>query len=243
MSRPKLVHPCGRRCSTERLFPSKLSAAPPSGVQPELVVDVSRGRLPLWSPGTTLRWRFDERALARHDKPDAMRRKVRRLLHEAVEAWGDASPVTFEESRTGWDFEVAVLRRPDCEGEFCTLASAFFPLPVRQRLRVYPSMFEWEQAEQVSTMVHELGHVFGLRHFFADSDPDELEFPSHHFGTDSRFTIMNYGYESRLTEADRRDLRRLYQAAWSDDPEAILGKPVSLVKASHAARQLRGRSA
>ena len=237
MSRPKFVHRCARRCSTERLFPSALSAAPPSSVQPELVVDVSDGRLPLWSPGTTLHWRFDERALARHDDPDAIRRKVRRLFREAVDAWSDAAPVTFQESRIGWDFEIAVLRRPDCDGELCTLASAFFPLPVRQRLLVYPSMFDWGWDEQVSTMVHELGHVFGLRHFFADTDTDELDFPSHHFGSSTRFTIMNYGYESRLTEADRRDLRRLYQAAWSGDPEAILGKPVTLVRASHAEKQ------
>lgn len=240
MSRPKLVHRCGRRCSTERLFPSPLSASPPSGVQPELVVDMFRGKLPLWSPGTALNWRFDERALARHDDPDTMRRKVRGLFRDAVAAWEDAAPVIFKESRTGWDFEIAVLRRPDCEGDVCTLARAFFPLPVRQRLMVYPSMFEWERAEQVATMVHELGHVFGLRHFFADTDPDELEFPSYHFGSGSRFTIMNYGYESRLTEADRRDLRRLYQAAWADDAEAILGKPVKLVSAPHAAR--RGRA-
>lgn len=201
------------------------------------MVDVYRGKLPLWEPGTTLHWRFDERSLLRHDDPHAMARMVRRLFHEAVAAWQDAAPVRFKESTERWDFEIAVLRRPDCERDLCTLASAFFPLPVRQRLLVYPSLFEFDRDEQLATMAHELGHIFGLRHFFADTDSVELKFPSHHFGSRSRFTIMNYGEKSRLTEADRRDLRRLYQAAWSDDPKAILGKPVKLVSAPHVAAQ------
>lgn len=44
---------------------------------------------------------------------------------------------------------------------------------------------------------------------------------------------MNYGSDSRLTEADRKDLKHLYETAWSADPEAEIGKQVLLVKAPH----------
>jgi len=157
-------------------------------------------------------------------------------MRDAIAAWEDAAPVRFAESRRDWDFELAVLRRNDCDDGGCTLASAFFPEPVRQRLLVYPSMFDYDRAEQVATLVHELGHVFGLRHWFADKDSEEMKSPSLAFGSKSPFTIMNYGSRSKLTRADRNDLRRLYEAAWSADPHAILGKMVRLVAAPHIAR-------
>jgi hypothetical protein len=235
MSRPRFVHQCAQRCITESRFPAPPPAAPRTGIQPEIVVDLQRGKVPLWAQGTTLNWRFDPKAVARHGNPDAMKRKVRKLLREAIEAWGE-TPVAFRESDEDWDFEIAVLKRKDCDDEGCTLASAFFPEPVRQRVLVYPSMFDYDHAEQVSTMVHELGHVFGLRHYFADTDSEEKKFPSLVYGKHSGFTVMNYGPRSHLTEADRKDLLRLYQAAWSAEPEQEIGKQVRLVQAPHAAR-------
>jgi hypothetical protein len=47
---------------------------------------------------------------------------------------------------------------------------------------------------------------------------------------------MNYGPRSHLTESDRKDLLRLYHAAWSAEPEEEIGKQVRLVQAPHAAR-------
>lgn len=232
-----LLHRSGYRCITESRFPPVHSAAPGATIRPEIVVDRRGGKIPLWAPGTTLNWRFDDKSLERHDRPEAMKRKVRKLFREAVDAWEGAAPVAFLEARKDWDFEIAVFKMKDCDDAGCTLASAFFPEPQRQRVLIYPSMFEYDRAEQVSTLVHELGHVFGLRHFFADTDAEEKKFPSQIFGKHSSFTIMNYGNLSRLTQADRRDLERLYEAAWSADPEAEIGKQVRLVKAPHAARQ------
>lgn len=237
MGRPKLVHRCTRRCRTEARFPLPVpSNASASGIQPELMLDVHRNKIPLWAPGTVLNWRFDERSLDRHEEPQAVRRKVRRLFRDAVAAWEGAAPVAFAETRKDWDFEIAVLRRRDCDDEGCTLASAFFPEPVRQRMLIYPSMFDYDREEQLATIAHELGHIFGLRHYFADTDEDELKSPSLVFGKHSPFTIMNYGRASRLTDADRNDLKRLYEAAWSQDPQAVLGRPVRLVEAPHRAR-------
>jgi hypothetical protein len=235
MSQTKLAHRCGVRCITESRFPPPAPSARAGGIQPEIVVDVHRGKVPLWAPSTILNWRFDERSLERYEDPEAMKRKVRRLLREAVDAWEDAAPVTFTESHKGWDFEIAIRKRKDCDESGCTLASAFFPDSVRQRVLLFPTLFDESRTEQHLTMVHELGHIFGLRHFFADTDADEKKFPSLIFGQHSRFTIMNYGSESRLTQADRKDLKRLYKAAWSAEPEAEIGKQVRLVKAPHVA--------
>ena len=222
-----------RKCITESRFPD-VQLVTAGSYQPEVVVDVVRGKIPLWARGTTLNWRFEAEALRRHDDPGALKRRVRRLLRAAISAWGSAAPVRFVESDAEWDFEVAVLKRADCDEDGCTLASAFFPDRGRQRMLILPTMFEYSHVEQVATMVHELGHVFGLRHYFADTD--EAKFPSKIFGKHSAFTVMNYGAKSKLTIADREDLARLYEAAWSADPEAALGLPVRLFDAPHATR-------
>jgi len=236
MGRKQLVHRCGQKCVTESRFAPLEWAAPREGVQPEVVVDVSGDRIPLWAPGTTLNWRFDDRSLRRHDDAEAMKRRVRTLFREAIAAWKTAAPVRFQESTRGWDFEIEVRKRSDCDDDGCTLASAFFPSPERQKLLIFPTIFEYDRREQVATLVHELGHIFGLRHFFARTAPDERRFPSLIFGKHSSFTIMNYGSRSRLTAADRRDVARLYEAAWSADAEARIGRQVRLVHAPHSLR-------
>jgi len=228
-------HVPGRKCITESRFPNPPEAPQREGIQPEVVVDVVRDHIPLWEPNTILNWRFEEASIQRHADGEHMKRRVRRLLHAAVSEWSDAAPVKFVESQADWDFEIAILKRRDCDEDGCTLASAFFPADRgRQRLLILPTLFECSRDEQVMTLVHELGHVFGLRHYFADTE--EAAFPSKTFRTHSSFTVMNYGWKSRLTVADRKDLEWLYEAAWSADAEARLGLPVRLCKAPHLAR-------
>jgi hypothetical protein len=88
-------------------------------------------------------------------------------------------------------------------------------------------MFQQSREEQVETMIHEFGHVFGLRHFFANIR--ETAWPSEVFGTHEPFTIMNYGANSKLTDADLGDLKELYRLAWSGHLASINGTPIRLV--------------
>ena len=75
------------------------------------------------------------------------------------------------------------------------LASAFFPDAGRHPLTIYPRMFTQSRKEQVDTLIHEIGHTFGLRHFFAQVS--ESAWPSVVFGTHQAFSIMNYGSRGR----------------------------------------------
>lgn len=120
----------------------------------------------------------------------------------------------------------------DCDASGCVLASAFFPDSGQHRLSIYPKMFAQERKEQVDTLVHEIGHIFGLRHFFAQVS--ETAWASHDFGVHSRFSIMNYGGDSALAPADRADLRLLYEQVWSGKLSEINGAPVALVRPGSA---------
>ena len=206
--------------------------AVPQGKSPvEIVVDASEGFIPLWEKNTTLHWRFRERSLDIYENPTEIKEGVRRLLGEALLAWGDAAPVKFTEDNDVWDFEIVLRQSDECNTSGCVLASAFFPDGGRHELVIYPKMFSQSYKEQVDTVTHEIGHIFGLRHFFANIS--ETQWPSEIFGTHSKFSIMNYGELSELTDADKNDLKKLYQSVWSGQINEINGTPIRLVQPYH----------
>jgi hypothetical protein len=196
-----------------------------------IVVDATEGFIPLWAENLVLRWKFNEVSLAVFQRPDAIKKKIRKLLNSAITAWGDAVPIRFTEVASNSDFEIVIERNDDCTAQGCTLAQAFFPDAGRHQLYVFPKMFEQSRKEQVDTLTHEIGHIFGLRHFFAPNL--ETRFPSEIFGENEPFSIMNYGDKSELTEADKRDLKNLYKSAWSGQLTNINGTPIKFVRPFH----------
>lgn len=194
----------------------------------DIVVNVSNGRIALWAPGTTLRWRFRERSFSGFANPDGLKALIRQRFGEALLQWGVACPVRFTEDSDVWDFEIMMLATDECTVDGCVLASAFFPDGGRHALRLYPMLFQQAEIEQVETLAHEIGHIFGLRHFFAPVS--EKSMPSEQFGTQSKFSIMNYGALSTMTDADRNDLQELYRQVWSGERKEINGTEVILVR-------------
>jgi len=206
--------------------------ATPQGRSPlEIVVDASEGFIPLWAKDVTLRWRFRERSMNNFVNPAAAKREIRKLFAEALLKWGTAAPVKFSEDQDVWDFEIVMRSADDCSASGCVLASAFFPDSGRHQFVLYPKMFTQSRKEQVDTFVHEIGHIFGLRHFFAKIS--EGAWPAEIFGTHSPFSIMNYGTLSELSPEDKADLARLYQAARNGTLLHINGTPIRLVKPYH----------
>lgn len=203
-------------------------ATPENRSAAEIVVDANEGFVPLWDRNVILRWQFDDVSMEYFDDPNAAIAGIRELMGEAILAWGDASPVKFKESDGIWDFRVEMRDADRCNDRGCVLASAFFPDTGHNRLVLYPELFEQSHKEQVETMIHEIGHIFGLRHFFANIS--ETWRASEIFGTHSEFSIMNYGHKSVLTETDKSDLKKLYQLAWSGQLTDINGTPIRLVR-------------
>lgn len=194
----------------------------------ELVVDASEGFVPLWAKGVMLRWRFQQRSLSVFADPAAAATAITKLFGEAVMAWGPAAPIRFTQKDDAWDFEIVVKGVDDCSPNGCVLASAFFPDAGRHELLIYPKMFTQIHKEQVDTLIHEIGHTFGLRHFFANVS--ETAFPSQIFGKHEAFSIMNYGTKSELTDLDKSDLAALYEQAWSGRMTDINGTPIRFVR-------------
>ncbi|MCA1494604.1 matrix metalloproteinase-11 [Ensifer sp. NBAIM29] len=217
----------GIRCDTER----RGFETPRNRSRLEIVVDASEGFIPLWSVNTTLRWRFQERSFQSFRDPNAAKAAIEELLGEAILRWGDAAPVKFARRDDAWDFEIVVREADDCNISGCVLASAFFPDAGQHELTIYPKMFAQDREEQVETLIHEIGHIFGLRHFFALVS--ETAWPAEVFGNHNQFSIMNYGENSKLTANDTADLKNLYQQAWAGNLTHINGTPIKFVRPFH----------
>lgn len=197
----------------------------------ELVLDASEGFIPLWAEGVNLRWRFNEESMGYFENPNTAKRAIKDLLAEALMAWGEAAPITFSENRDAWDFEILMRPSESCNINGCTLASAFFPDSGRHNLEIYPTMLSQPKEEQVETLIHELGHIFGLRHFFANIS--ETNWPIEKYGQHRKFTIMNYGTDSVLTNDDKSDLLSLYKQVWSGELTNINGTRILQVIPFH----------
>lgn len=203
----------------------------------DIVVDATEGFIPLWAEGMVLRWKFNTASLSIFQQPESVKSRIRKLLNEAITAWGDAVPIRFKERSDNSDFEIVVEQRESCTPQGCTLAQAFFPDAGRHQLLIFPTMFQQSYKEQVDTMSHEIGHIFGLRHFFAPES--ETRWPSEIFGEQKPFSIMNYGNNSELTLADQRDLKLLYKGARSGQLQQINGTPIQLFRPYHYSAGVR----
>lgn len=211
-------------CGTE----SRGYATPKGSSIAELRVDASSGFIPLWQSNSILRWRFQDRSFELYENANAIKSEIRKLFSDALEAWGDALPVKFKYDEDLWDFEFVLYPEDNCNSLGCSLARSFFPDAGRHEFVIFPKLFSQIGKEQVDTFIHETGHIFGLRHFFANVK--ETDSPSLQWGVDSEISIMNYGDHSELTELDKTDLKRLYTSAWDGSLTEINGTPIKLVK-------------
>ena len=222
------IHLYGKKhqhvCRTDaRGYPTPKNLSPA-----ELKIDTHEGFVPLWAKDVVLRWRFHEQSLSRFENSEAAKEGIRQLLGQALVGWGDAVPVKFSEQRDVVDFEIVLRANADCDANGCVLASAFFPDAGRHEFVIYPTFFEQSPQEQIETLQHEFGHIFGLRHWFANIS--ETAWRAEVFGADGEFTIMNYGNKSVLTPADKSDLKRLYDLVWAGKLTNINSTPIRLFK-------------
>lgn len=219
----KVAHVCITDDTIEPDFDGLVGAFVKSITPFEIVVGLG-DYIPLWDKNVILKWRLSP-SFNEYSNSENVKNSIRELFEEALSQWGDASPIKFEESIDNFDFEI-IMRPDSCNINGCTLASAFFPNSSIKVLALFPKIFTQSKVEQVETLVHEIGHIFGLRHYFAK----ELEgtWRSEIFGDHNPLTIMNYGNESTLTEQDRIDLKKLYSLVWNKEIDNINGLPIKL---------------
>jgi Matrixin len=199
----------------------------------EIRIDASNGFIPLWDKDVSLNWRFNESISSQFKNPEAAKAGIRKLFGDAIVAWKEACPIKFHEDNEAWDFEIA-MHNEDCDNSGCVVASSFFPDQGQHTFYIYPTMFQQTGVEQKETIEHEMGHIFGLRHFFANIT--EKDSKSELFGSNSSFSIMNYGKKSKLKPNDINDLKRLYHLVWSGELTEINGTKIKKFISYHMSK-------
>ena len=196
------------RCQTDQVGRGQVAKAG----NDSLVVDNTDGFVPLWQRGTVLRYKIDiESFQSLYANANETIANVERSFDEAFRSWRFEG-IDMQRNQQSFDF---IIHAADTNGDALNgyvLASAFFPSSNLNHFQIHPEAFTMGNG-LVQTLQHEIGHVFGLRHWFY-----WRESPAKLFGDQSEKTIMNYGANSVLTDQDRADLQRMYNAVWSGEP-------------------------
>ncbi len=176
----------------------------------EIYLGIERGALHLWESGCVINW------TARRDGWPSRRsaRKAVRATMDACNAWNKVMDgrVTFQYVSNLSD--AAIELRFDKDGREGLLASAFFPNEYRRDLnflRVYSSSFDRRYRRRYrlyNTMLHEIGHILGLRHEFAHETEKGME--SILFGTRNKKSVMAYYPSQEIQDTDIDFIRKAY---------------------------------
>ncbi|KAI0014715.1 hypothetical protein F4780DRAFT_767184 [Xylariomycetidae sp. FL0641] len=143
-------------------------------------------------------------------------------LREAVRLWRRAAPniPTFNQTE---DREIATFQLTyGSTDDLGLLAEAFFPNQSRRELEVFKEAFSsMNKPFLTNILLHEVGHILGLRHEFAEI------IPSVQMGTPDRLSVMNYHGQADqwvITAADASWTNELYS-----DIQEIRGSRIQFV--------------
>ncbi|KAL7791754.1 hypothetical protein V8C43DRAFT_62082 [Trichoderma afarasin] len=163
-----------------------------------------RGEIPRWSSGSELGY-------AIHDDtfPSDLSAKIGPAMEAAVDMWQNHG-VSFKQVGRNDPATFAVVYE---EGNPKAYARAFFPNEQRRKLSVFQRTRRAPDSLP-GLLAHELGHIQGLRHEFAHTDEEEMQFPSVLVGSENTKSIMNYfarPEQYQVQQSDLKELRSFYE--------------------------------
>ena len=197
----------------------------------QLVYDFKDQVLWLWDKNITLRWKLNLTNVNESATSHYVNHEFRNDLEAAIDAWGDASPVKFQENNQNDESHLEVVFHDNLCGSSrtCYHALAFFPSSPTDSwmLRLSNTFVRLSKKLRIRILSHELGHIFGLRH--SDAAKTEPRSPSVVIGRDDSKSIMSLDADGKVTRKDRENLHAVYQQAWSGKPDPIPRVKVKLV--------------
>lgn len=191
--------PCGYKCSTQTH----------SGTA-EIYLGINRGTLSLWESNSVINW------TARFDGYPSFTQRDEAIVGfwRACNTWNRVMQDRVRFNYVGNLSDAAIELRYDDSGREGLLASAFFPDTGNLDLnfvRVYESQFDPRYKARnpiYNTMLHEIGHVLGLRHEFAHDREGFAE--SILFGIKNPRSVMAYYPAQEIQDTDVEAVRRAY---------------------------------
>ncbi|KAI9771891.1 MAG: hypothetical protein M1840_001661 [Geoglossum simile] len=190
-------------CSTQKSMPPTVRPPNPAAIMLGLFVNIPR-----WKKGSTVKWAASYTGYPTLEHATYAANQ----FNAAAEEWNSLDVgVTFE-----WvtDLEDAAFMLAYGGDQGSSLAEAFFPNeePLNT-VFVYQGAFQSGSVNtQKEIFLHELGHILGLRHEFADGPfrGRPAEGGAVVFGERNENSVMSYHLPPAIQESDVRDTRAFY---------------------------------
>ena len=190
--------PGKHRCVTQKV-----------GTIKSLYIGLQHGEVYLWKNGSILNWTARKDGYPSHE--DAL--LAARGVYTATKAWEKllGGRVQFKYTSIFNDACFQVLYGGE-NGN--VLASAFFPDDYRDilnELYVYQLQFEPEHKDTIAnTMAHEIGHVLGLRHEFAEAEDLKYNVESIFYGIRNPDSVMANTQIPKIQPSDVKYTNEIY---------------------------------
>ncbi|KAE9569732.1 hypothetical protein CGMCC3_g14154 [Colletotrichum fructicola] len=163
--------------------------------------------IPRWKASTALKWFLKSEGFPSADGA----KLAAETMNQAAQDWNDLSfgvSISQTTDEAAANFNLVYQDNPPDEPGL--LASAFFPLQADMDVVIYGTgLKNSENYPLKSTLLHELGHVFGLRHEFADEDSrGQIQFMEA-----NKDSVMSYNGVVIIEETDKHGIREFYKLA------------------------------
>ncbi|KAL6816452.1 hypothetical protein J3E69DRAFT_94772 [Trichoderma sp. SZMC 28015] len=173
--------------------------------------------IPRWRKNSVLSYFVDDESFL--TPADAI--CIREAMQKAVCMWSGIA-VPFKEVHCRGSAIFVVKYHPrECTTIY---ARAFFPDELPGDLLVYKSALS-NNSYLANILAHELGHILGLRHEFADEDKQERNLRCVLFGKKNSRSIMNYYKDLGQLQVSEQDLQEL-EAFYAYNGEKYKGLPI-----------------
>lgn len=179
-------------------------------------VNLENGKRDIWSAEQKNNLTYKLSALgSNHDA-------VTSLMHRATAEWECAADIDFLQVSSNEITPLFIVRSATTDEEQNNpdlVTHPFYPGRYARELVLYQRFFNKTDTERLSTLLHDLGHILGLRHEHIWNDPTQQEltlFPADLLTTVDTSSIMydsskpGYTGDGKLSALDKRGIMSLY---------------------------------
>ncbi|WZH45901.1 Matrix metallo ase-11 [Fusarium acuminatum] len=200
------------------------------GDEPSLVADLSSepnvpsivlgydSIIPRWKTPTNLKWYLKADTFTSAERAEI----AAAALNQAAEEWENIDfGVTVHQTQNAQEANFNLVYRKNARNKPAELGLGFFPHDADRDILIFTiALLPARRHLLKNVFLHELGHIFGLRHEFGLKETIAAK----QFMTKNPLSVMEYNEAPTIQETDREGIRAFYKLEEGFD---IDGSPVT----------------